>query len=183
MNKLLFTLLLTGLLSACGAQPTPDPAAVQKAIEQTLAANWTATFTPAPTGTSAPTWTPTALPTDTPTPLPTATSTLTPTATPDLRLIDADPYDFLLTAADLPVEDLYYPPNTITHDRENIHWGLWLGQAELDANGLVDSWYVSYASDADFSDCTSAHLGSSSAFPQHYRGAAIGQHVRCEHLY
>ena len=54
MKKMLLILILPALLSACGAQPTPDPAAVQKAIQQTVAANWTATFTPGPTGTTCP---------------------------------------------------------------------------------------------------------------------------------
>ena len=171
MNKLLFILILPALLSACGAQPAVDPAAVQNAIQQTVAAHWTATFTPGPTGTFTSTWTPTAPPTDTPTPLPTDTPTLTPTATPDLRLINADPYDFLLTAADLPGEDLYYlyeypiyrsgsyvllPPTgwaNPAHDYEtqfvsHIVWGTWAGQVELEANGLADGWQVRYDSDA-----------------------------------
>jgi hypothetical protein len=173
MNKLLFILILPVLLSACGAQPAVDPAAVQNAIQQTVAANWTATFTPGPTGTFTSTWTPTAPPTETPTPLPTDTPTLTPTATPDLRLINADPHDFLLTMEDLPAEDSFYlwvdpyrdqwwyhnfNPNPL-RDREAQKqylpswypwlppiWGTWEGQEELEANGLVDGWFVKYDS-------------------------------------
>ena len=176
MNKLLFILVLPVLLSACGAQPAVDLAVVQNAIQQTVAADWTATFTPAPTSTPAPTGTPTVSPTVTSTPLPTATPTLTPTATPDLRLIDADPHDFLLTAADLPLEDLFYqyewlPPENHAYFAPDLpnpwhtrifsdwsirwatfyggpqQWGSWTGQAELEANGLVDSWWVKYDSD------------------------------------
>ncbi len=171
MNRLLLILVFILLLSACGpGQDTIDPAVVQRAIEQTVAANWTATFTPGPTGTFTSTWTSTAPPTDTPTPLPTDTPTLTPTATPDLRLINADPYDFLLTIQDLPEEDgfyLYafrnlpysYAAPWLTnpcHDREAMQpflsireWGDWTGQAALDANGLVDSWSVSYQTITD----------------------------------
>jgi hypothetical protein len=170
MKKLVIFLLFAGLLSACGAaQPTIDPEAVQRAIAQTLASNWTATFTPGPTGTFTPTWTATAPPTDTPTPLPSATPTDTPTATPDLRLINADPHDFMLTLEDLPAEDGFYLDSfqrstrygywsNPCHDREaytHIYispgrtWGNWVGQAELDANGLVDSWSVYYDSNRE----------------------------------
>ncbi len=52
MNRLLLILVFILLLSACDpGQDTIDPAVVQRAIEQTVAANWTATFTPGPTGT------------------------------------------------------------------------------------------------------------------------------------
>lgn len=166
MNKLVFILILPALLSACGAQPTVDPSAVHNAIQQTVAANWTATFTPAPTSTFTPTWTPTAPPTETATPMPTNTPTLTPTATPDLRLINGDPYDFILTLEDLRSEDGFYlktyrrasPFGYLSnpcHDREDLSylfiigvrtWGNWEGHAELDANGLADSWSVRYDS-------------------------------------
>ena len=204
MNKLLFILILPALLSACGAQPAVDPAAVQNAIQQTVAAHWTATFTPGPTGTFTPTWTPTALPTDTPTPLPTDTPTLTPTATPDLRLINADPYDFLLTLQDLPAEDNFYlnafqiPPSRYVpfwitnpcHDREAIgrffaykEWGNWTGQAELDANGLLDSWSVRYDSNADSTTAPSI-IGNRVVLFRSIAGAQlmISEYGRCVYL-
>ena len=202
MNRLLIILILSVLFSACGTQPTADPAAVQRAIAQTVAANWTATFTPGPTGTPAPTWTPTAPPTDTPTPLPTDTPTLTPTATPDLRLINADPYDFLLTLQDLPAEDNFYlyafqiPPSRYVsfeianpcHDREAIlftpkEWGNWTGQAELDANGLVDSWSVRYDSRAD-STIAPSTIGNRVVLFRSIAGAQlmISEYGRCVYL-
>ena len=160
MNRLLIILILSVLFSACGTQATADPAAVQRAIAQTVAANWTATFTPGPTGTFTPTWTPTAPPTDTPTPLPTDTPTLTPTATPDLRLINADPYDFLLTIQDLPAEDNFYlnafqiPPSRSfpypgianpCHDREVIDFYLHPrsgGTGQVRPNWMQMAWWI-----------------------------------------
>ena len=100
MNKALVILVFAGLFSACGAQAEPvDTGAVQTAIAQTLMAEWTATFTPKPTSTITPTWTPTATATETPTPTFTDTPTMTasPSPTPDLRVIDADPSDYMLT--------------------------------------------------------------------------------------
>ncbi len=110
MNRFLIILVLTGLLSACGAPVEPiDTEIVQTAIAQTLMAEWTATFTPKPTNTITPTWTPTATSTETPTPTFTNTPTMTasPSPTPDLRVIEIAPSDFLLLGSDLPMDAGY----------------------------------------------------------------------------
>ena len=59
---MIICILLTMLIAGCG----PSPAAIEKALAQTLAAQPTATFTAAPTNTTIPTNT--ALPTNTPKP-------------------------------------------------------------------------------------------------------------------
>ena len=155
MNRLLIILILFVLFSACGTQATADPAAVQRAIAQTVAANWTATFTPGPTGTFTPTWTPTAPPTDTPTPFPTDTPTLTasPSPTPDLRVIDADPYDFRLTESDLPQEGNYvivaefwwsgyrYWNTGVTALNPNLAWFV-EGIDPLVVDDMVNGWRI-----------------------------------------
>ena len=156
MNKLLFILILPALLSACGAQPAVDPAAVQNAIQQTVAAHWTATFTPGPTGTFTPTWTPTAQPTDTPTPTFTDTPTMnaSPSPTPDQRVMDADPSDYMLTESDLPQEGDYYL--NVTYGMWGDVWydllerinpnTTWFGH-DIDPsvlNDLVDGWHIKY---------------------------------------
>jgi hypothetical protein len=157
MNKLLLILLFAGLFSACGAQPEPvEPGAVQTAIAQTLMAEWTATFTPRPTNTITPTWTPTATATETPTPTFTDTPTMTasPSPTPDLRVIDADPSDYMLTESDLPQEGNYYLHVTyamwgqVWYDLlERINPNTtWFGH-DIDPsvlNDLVDGWHIKY---------------------------------------
>jgi hypothetical protein len=76
--KMIICILLTMLIAGCG----PSPAAIEKALAQTLAAQPTATFTAAPTNTTIPTNT--ALPTNTPKPTntPAPTSTTKPSSTP-----------------------------------------------------------------------------------------------------
>ena len=162
MNKILVILVFAGLFSACGAQAEPvDPGAVQTDIAQTLMAEWTATFTPKPTNTITPTWTPTATSTDTPTPTFTNTPTMTasPSPTPDLRVIDADPSDYMLTESDLPQEGDYY-----LHVIYGMWGGVWYDYLErlnrnnhmfvgreleegtdpLVLNDLVDGWFIKY---------------------------------------
>lgn len=81
---LIFLLLISSLLAACGPAPTPEPTAdiiaTAKSISQTMVAG---TLTAQPTATPLPTDTPTPpLPTDTPTATVTATSTETLTPVP-----------------------------------------------------------------------------------------------------
>ena len=148
MNKILVILVFAGLFSACGAQAEPvDTGAVQTAIAQTLMAEWTATFTPKPTNTITPTWTPTATATETPTPTFTDTPTMTasPSPTPDLRVIEADPSDFILSASDLPAEARY----SISERQSTVIFG-----------GNVQNFVF-----RDFCELTASSLGiTSSAF-------------------
>ena len=76
--KKVITILLIVLISGC----SPSPAAVEKALAQTLTAQPTATFTTAPTNTAVPTNTP--QPTDTPelTGTPEPSSSPEPSSTP-----------------------------------------------------------------------------------------------------
>jgi len=148
MKKLTLIVILTLLLSACGSgMPTIDPLSIQTAIAQTAAANPTVTLTPLQTETPLPTST--TIPTETSTPDPTSTPTETPSPTPDLRVIDADPYTFLLKAEDLPKDAYYYLPNSewiSPHRNSEVvgGWGVDEGRAYLAATGRIDGWWVSY---------------------------------------
>jgi hypothetical protein len=91
----------------------------------------------------------TATPTETSTPIPPSTPTETPSPTPDLRVIDADPYTFLLKAEDLPEDAYYYLPNSdwiSPHRNSEVvgGWGVDEGCAYLAATGRVDGWWVYY---------------------------------------
>lgn len=147
---LLAAIFLVCLLSACSTRtPTLDPGMVQTAIAQTAAANPTTTSTPLPTATATETPTATATPTVTPTPTATATPTDTPSPTPDLRVIDADPQNFMLKANDLPKEAKYYLPNSSwisPHRNSEIvsGWGVDKGREYLEKTGRVDGWVVTY---------------------------------------
>ncbi len=107
------SLILAGILSACGpSQAERDAAATeivfkvyatQTAQAPTITSTFTPSLTPTPTSTSTPTSTPTGTPTNTPTFTPTATPvptrTRTPTMTPTPRpMLMA----YALTADDLP---------------------------------------------------------------------------------
>jgi len=146
MKKLTLIMILTLLLSACtSGTPTIDPSSVQTAIAQTAAANPTATSTQMPTETPTATLTPT----ETATSTPTSTSTDTPSPTPDLRVIDADPYTFLLKAEDLPKDAHYYLPDSSwisPHRNYEVvsGWTVDKGRAYLAATGRVDGWWVDY---------------------------------------
>lgn len=149
MKKLALILILSWLLSACSSGiSTIDPNAVQTAIAQTAAANPTKTLPP-PTETPVPTDTPTPTLTETATPLPTSTPTDTPSPTPDLQVIDADPYTFLLKKEDLPEDANYYLPNSSwisPHRNSEVvgGWGVEEGRLYLEATGRVDGWWASY---------------------------------------
>ena len=148
MKNLIFIIIFTLMLSACANKTvTIDPSNVQTAIAQTSAAKPTETFIPEPTETPKPTTTPTLTKTDTPNP--TTTPTETPSPTPDLRVIDADPYTFLLKAEDLPEDAHYYLPNSSwisPHRNYEVisGWGVDEGRAYLAATGRVDGWWVYY---------------------------------------
>lgn len=164
--SIIVTLLWVLLQTGCGSS-TLDPGTVQTAIAQTVAANPTMTPTlaptatetpvPTPTSTSTPTETPTptstATPTETPTPTltvtPTETPTQTPSPTPDLRVIDANPQDFLLQRLDLPADAKYYLPNSSwmsPHRNSEVVSGHGVdeGREYLAATGRVDGWVVYY---------------------------------------
>lgn len=138
MRRRGFILLVGLLLGACSpANSTPAQDDIQTAIAQTEEAK--------PTNTSTLAWTNTPVPTNTPTPEP----TFTPSPTPDLRVIDADPYTFLLTKDDLPKDARYYLPNEgwiSPHRNSEIisGWGVDEGRDYLAATGRVDGWWVYY---------------------------------------
>ena len=148
MNKITLIVILTLFLSACASgTPTTDPSSVQTAIAQTAAVNPISSSTPLHTETPLPTATPTS--TETSTPTSTSNPTETPSPTPDLRVIDADPYTFLLKAEDLPEDAYYYLPNSewiSPHRNYEVisGWGVDEGRAYLAATGRVDGWWVYY---------------------------------------
>jgi len=123
MKRLSFIIALIAILiSSC--TPTPSPSQIQTAI-------------------------PTAIRTATPKPTLAPTQTPTPTTTPDLRIIIADPQEFLLTRADFQPEDLYYLANeewnTIETNEEAIEtWPVKEGQDFLNETGRETGWWISY---------------------------------------
>jgi hypothetical protein len=141
-----FLVLLALIMSACSSgTPTIDTLSVQTAIAQTQAADPTVTSTKVPTETPTATYTPTETATQTPTSIPTAP----PSPTPDLRVIDADPYTFLLSAEELPKDAFYYLPNSgwiSPHRNYEVisGWGVDEGRAYMAATGRVDGWWVYY---------------------------------------
>jgi hypothetical protein len=145
MREIIIVLVALTITSCSTSTPTIDTSSVQTAIAQTAAANPSATFTQ--TSTKSPTETST--PTTTATPIPTETPTETPSPTPDLRVIDADPYAFLLKAEDLPDDAYYYLPNSewiSPHRNYEVisGWGVDEGRAYMAATGRVDGWWVYY---------------------------------------
>jgi len=136
MKKLVSIFILVLVLSACTPESqTPDPGAIETAISLTEAAR--------------PTLTPTLVWTNTPVPTFTPTPTTEPSPTPDLRVIDADPYTFLMTKDDLPKDARYYLPNSgwiSPHRNSEIisGWGVEEGREYLAATGRVDGWFVYY---------------------------------------
>jgi len=131
--------LFAFLIAGCTA--TPSEGAVQTAIAQTQLAQPPATALPSPTATLEPTSTPT------PTEIPTETPTATPT--PDLRIIDADPKELLLTKAEMPAEGRYYIPYSswmsIHLNSEVVSgWTVERGRNYLEKSGRIVSWYVQY---------------------------------------
>ena len=148
MGKLTLLFMLSLLLSACAnVTPTVDTSTIKTAIAQTEAVKPTETIPPSPTEILLPTETPT--PTKTATPIPTLTLTETPSPTPDLRVIDADPYDFLLKAEDLPKDAHYYLPHSSwisPHRNYEVvgGWGVDEGREYLAATGRIDGWWVYY---------------------------------------
>jgi hypothetical protein len=97
MKRRLLIAIGTLLIIAAVAGCNPSPSQVATAVAQTQAANPTQTHTPVPTNTSTPTETP--------------TPTATPSPTPDIRVIDVDPHEMLMTTSDLPTEARYYLPD------------------------------------------------------------------------
>ena len=151
MRELVLLVLLALILSACASgKATIDPSFVQTAIALTEAAD------PIVTSTKMPTETPTVTtsPTETATLTPSYTPTETPSPTPDLRVIDADPYTFLLKAEDLPEDAYYYLPNSewiSPHRNYEVisGWGVDEGRAYMAATGRVDGWWVYYLRDTN----------------------------------
>lgn len=83
------------------------------------------------------------------TPLSTATSTTAPSPTPDTRVINIDPYQFLLTRDMLPKEGKYYLPASdwiSPHRNSEVvsGWGVEAGRTYLAKTGRVDGWFVYY---------------------------------------
>ncbi len=140
-------LLCVFLLAACSSPSTTvEPAIVETAIAQTIQAGVEATIAQASD-------TPTPPPTDTPTPTPTATQTAnpteTPSPTPDLRVIDMNPYDLMLTVKDLPADAKYVLPGPgwiSPHRNSEVvsGWGVEEGRDYIEKTGRVDGWFVYY---------------------------------------
>lgn len=82
----------------------------------------------------------------TPTLIPTATTI--PSATPDLRVITADPKEFLLSVYDLPLVGKYYLPKGGLSPLRNSEiiqsLGAKRGEEFIDETGRVDGWVVLY---------------------------------------
>jgi hypothetical protein len=146
MRETIIIVLIALTITSCAiGTPTIDPSFVQTAIAQTAEANPTVTATQMPTETT----TPPPTPTENATAKPTDTPTDTPSPTPDLRVIDADPYTFLLKAEDLPKDANYYLPNSSwisPHRNYEVvgGWGVDEGRAYLAATGRVDGWWGYY---------------------------------------
>ncbi len=126
MDRLFAAFSLVMFVSACA----PSEQAIQTALAKTQEA--------APTNTS------TAVP-----PTKTPTATVTPSPTPDVRVITADPKEFLLDADDLPREGKYYLPNAnwkTPHRNSEIlnAWGAEKGGKYINETGRVDGWIVAY---------------------------------------
>jgi len=88
-------------------------------------------------------------PIETNTPLPTETQAATPTPTPDLRVINLDPNQFLLTKELLPKEGKYYLPasdwiSPLRNYEIVSGWGVEEGREYLAKTGRVDGWEVFY---------------------------------------
>lgn len=137
------------ILVACS--PSPSNTSIETAIAQTEGARPKATDTMIPTNTPEPSPTNTEIPTLTPTftPEPSSTPTTTPSPTPDLRVIDADPKNFLLERDDLPEDARYFLPNAgwiSPHRNSEVvsGWGVDEGRDYLAKTGRVDGWVVSY---------------------------------------
>jgi hypothetical protein len=129
--KILTLTLVIIVFLILGCQPSQS--AISTAIAQTQVANPTLTNTPLPT----------------PTPTLTPTFTPSPSPTPDLRVIKAEPKEFLLTAKDLPAEGKYYLPAagwiSPHHNIEIIQdMGAEKGKAYINETGRIDGWWVYY---------------------------------------
>jgi len=94
------------------------------------------------------TGTPTLPPTATLTPTPEASPTSTPSATPtpDVRVVDVDPRDMLLSRVELPPEGKWYLIELTPHHNSEVISvrGLDEGNKYVRLSGRVDSWYSYY---------------------------------------
>jgi len=115
------------LLAACGASPTPQVIVV------------TATPNPA-TSTPMATATPTEVPTLTP------TATFTPEPTPDMRVVDKNPHDLILSTDELPPDGRFYlVSESPGRNSEMISgWGADEGARYLEESGRIDGWSKDY---------------------------------------
>ncbi|MHB0924452.1 MAG: hypothetical protein ACYC3H_10875 [Bellilinea sp.] len=141
MKRFWLALFIMVILLA-GCTGAPSEKAVQTAIALTQAAQASTDAIPSPTATLDPTNTPT--PTETPTETPTATPT------PDLRIIDEDPKDLLLTKSEMPSEGRYYIPYStwmsIHLNSEVVSgWTVERGRNYLEKSGRMIGWWVQYA--------------------------------------
>lgn len=141
LKKYLKFLLLSIILTSCNQQVTENQ--IETAIALTLEANptstSTSTITIVPTNTATVTITPSLTPTFTPQP--------TLTSTPDLRVITADPRDFLFVKKDLPAEGLYYIPNSTwmsIHTNQEVisGWTVEEGREYIIETEREVGWYV-----------------------------------------
>ena len=152
MKNLFFLVIVTLMIISCSKAPSDS--AIQTAIAKTRDVevdSMTKTVNPTATYTIAPSLTLTSTPSPSATPMPTNTPTLTvtPTVTPDIRVIDVDPKEFLLTRQDLPSEAKYYLPNSnwiSPHRNSEVvsGWGVDEGRKYLAETGRIDGWWVYY---------------------------------------
>lgn len=131
MKKLSFLVII--LLASCA----PSASSIATAIVQTQAA---AEATQAAAATATPTVTSTSTPTVTP----------TMTSTPDMRVIEGNPYNFLLKQIDFPAEGRYYLPNQgWIHENTNseviLNRGVEEGKQYVNRTGRIDGWWEDYA--------------------------------------
>jgi len=152
MKKVTIIVIVFAALFVGSCGPSEEEMAI--ALAQTLTAMATNTHTPKPTATSTltPTVTPTftmtytLTPSDTPTLTP--TPTFTPSPTPDVRVIELEPYNFLLEADDLPPEGKYFMPGGWKSPHLNSEiisgWGTEDGKEYLANTGRVTGYWIRF---------------------------------------
>lgn len=76
------------------------------------------------------------------------TATVVPSATPDLRIVTADPKEFLLSVYDLPIGGKYYLPKKGLTPVRNVEiiqsMGSEKGEQFINETGRLDGWTVRY---------------------------------------
>lgn len=135
-------LFVVSLTSACSFATSESD--IQTAIAKTQKVEEKVTLTNTQTETLRPS--PTSTFTLTPEPTSTLTPTVTFTPTPDIRIIEGDPDDFILSKDDLPDKYILYPGDSTPHNNSEILdvRGVEEGKAYLDATGRIGGWIIYY---------------------------------------